>query len=129
MQKLVGIYNLGGMNVQIWYSSEWGGEFYNAPDKISPPKVVVGFGSGDWERVITVLLHELFEFELHRNGLRYDRSNDYGNDLSSYTFLFDHQHFSDLCGRVASVMTTAVPALAVEFKKYQKTQKNQKKKK
>ncbi len=128
-EKLVGNYLLGGMIVQIYCMDEWGGDFYNAPDKVSPPKIRVGFGSQEWDRVVTALLHEMMEFEMHKNGLRYDRSNDYSNDHGGYIFMMNHPQFSDICGRVAATLTSVLPVLAVEFRKYKEQKRREARKK
>jgi hypothetical protein len=120
MDKLVGVYNLGGRNVEIYCIGEWGGYFCNSPTGTALPDIRVGLASQNWGKIVTALLHELTEFEMHNNGYRYDRSNNYGDDLCGYTFMMSHSQFSDICARVAKVLVQVLPALAEELKKYQK---------
>ena len=118
-KKLLGKFRLGGFDVSLFSSPNWGGEFTFAPGK-EIPELVVGFGPDKWEDVVSILLHEAFEFEMAHSDCRFYRSYDFGSDSASYTFMFDHPKFSDLCGRVAIMMTAALPVLAKAWKEFKR---------
>ncbi len=120
MKKLLGSFPIGGMNVSLYVQSGWGGEFTFIPDRGVIPEICIGLSSERWERVVSSLLHESFEFEMAHSSARYYRSYDYGNDLSSYVFMLDHSQFSDLCGRVAIFISKVLPLIANEYKSFKR---------
>jgi hypothetical protein len=129
MKKLVGVYALGDLDVRLCCRDGFGGEFSTIPKKNSVPEIVVGFESHNWQRITSVLLHEAFELEMHFLGLRYDRSNDYGNDHSGYIFIFNHPQFSDVCGRVGVFLANTLADLCKHFRQYEKDCKAKERKK
>lgn len=114
-QKIIGVYPCGGEDVQLVLREGGGGEFYVTPEKGHVARIKVG-GDCDWDDVISALLHEAFELQMHRIGCRYDPTGDYGKDHSSYLFVMTHPQYSNVCGRVAQFLTKAVPALHKAWK-------------
>ncbi len=119
-QVIVGVYGIGFEDVEIVLRSGDGGEFWNHPGKGEIPRIKIGADYKEWSSVVSVFLHEAFEFTFNRLKCRYDSSYDLGGDASSYLFVADHVTFSDTCARVACLTANALPDLARAWKKWRK---------
>ncbi len=118
-KKDLGAFLMGDFRIRLVITDQWGGAFYFAY-KGSLPLIEIGTASDSWERILSVFIHEAFEFEVARLGYRFSRSNDFGNDHSEYVFMFNHPQFSDVCGRVATFVSNALPALAKAWKEFKR---------
>lgn len=120
-QIRVGIFALGHQNVELFaLTKEAGGYFYCRPDDTSLARIKVGIDTKYWDQVLSVLVHEAFEMEMSRIRARYQVSGVSG-DSASYTFLFNHTEFCDLCESVGMFLSGALPALSKVYNKHYKT--------
>ena len=117
-QIFVGAFPLGCIAVDLYaLTHQFGGCFFTNPDGKAPPRIKVSIEYDRWDSVVEVLLHEALELSMSLKSLRYERSGVAG-DASSYTFLFDHTQFVDLCDCAASFITPAMPRLATIHRDY-----------
>ena len=117
-QKIVGVYSLGFEDIELVLREGTGGEFYNCPGKGQIPRIKIGADVNQWKEIVSVFLHEAFEFTYNRLGCRYSDSYDMGNDSASYLFIASHIKFSDACARVGEGVATALPDLSIAWKKW-----------
>jgi len=114
--KFVGTYLLGGRHVNLFIGNGDGGYFRFAPSKDNHPSIHVDMHR-DWTDMVKVLIHEVHEFVMAEMNLRFNCTQDYGNDMAGYLFVMSHCQFSDVCGRVAQFMVDALPDLAKKWKR------------
>lgn len=119
-QVIVGVYNFGTGNVQLVLREGDGGEFYFAPDKISPPRIKVGADQPNWNLVVATLLHEILEMQMTLQGFRFSPAPDFANDNSSYLFVMNHPQFSEVCARSAMFVASALPDLSKAWSRWKK---------
>ncbi len=117
-QKIVGTYKIGGEYCELVLRDGDGGEFYSLPEHGHVPRIKVGADYQDWDRIVSVLLHETMEFSLARIKCRFYPEDDFGGDTHAYIFIMSHPDFSDACARTAEFMTCALPDLARAWKKW-----------
>lgn len=112
MSKLLGTYRLGDTWVRVFVCpNELGGSVFPRPHDKGTPKVTVGLNY-PWPKVISILLHEALEltFSSLSCRLNYDANWISGN-AAEYTFLMDHQQFTEAVARVGEFLTEVVPPL------------------
>ena len=119
-QKIVGVYDMGIDQTQLVLREGFGGEFWVTPEKGHVSRIKVGADYKYWHEVVSVLLHESFELAMTRAGVRFSPAPDYGHDMAGYLFAFNHPQYSDICGRVGTYMSDALPDLAREWKKWRR---------
>ncbi len=124
-QKIVGVFSLGFEDIQVVLREGSGGEFYNCPGKGEIPRIKIGADCREWKDVVSVFLHEAFEFTYNRLGCRFNNSYDMGNDSAAYLFIATHIQFSDACARVADGVASALPELSTAWAKWKKETKNE----
>jgi hypothetical protein len=124
-QKIIGSYFLGSEYVELVLREGTGGEFFLAPEAGKIPRIKVGAGHDKWHKVAAVLLHEAMELAYEKLGIRYDKTNDFSGDHSTYLFVVPHVVFSNACAMVAEFMTECQPRLKKEWKKFNKKTHNQ----
>lgn len=117
-QIVVGIYSLGYEAIELVIREGNGGEFYNRPGKGQVPRIKIGADVDAWKDVVSVFLHECFEFIFNRLQCRYEKSYDMGADASGYLYVATHPQFSDVCARVGEGVATALPDLSKAWKKW-----------
>lgn len=122
-QVIIGIYEIGYDQVELILREDTGGEFYLIPEKGSIPRIKVGADYEKWQDVVTVLLHESYEFMIDRLQGRYTLYNDLSNDHGAYTFVFDHVTFSDVCARVSEFISKALPDLEKKWNEWKEDNK------
>lgn len=123
-QVIVGVYSFGYEDIELVLREGDGGEFYNCPGKGEIPRIKIGADSKQWRDILSIFLHEAFEFTFNRLGCRYSDSYDMGNDSASYLFVASHIKFSDACARVGEGIATALPDLSRAWVKWQKGEKH-----
>ena len=123
-QKIVGIYEMGYMAIELVAREGTGGEYYTIPEHGHIPRIKLGMDHTQWRDVVDVLLHETLEFAIDtKNGrLRPTYDTTLGHD--NFVFLLTHPQFSDMCAKVAEFITTALPDLAAVWKKWKKRSKS-----
>lgn len=116
----IGTFPLGHLNVELYgLPDESNGYFFCRPDDRSPPRIKVGMDTNTWEECVSILLHETFEMLMASVRCRYETSGVRG-DHASYTFIFTHTQFCDLCESQARFITPALPKLAIAWDKLRK---------
>ena len=118
-QKIIGTYSCGVEEVQLVLREGTGGEFWTMPEKGCIARIKVG-ANMEWPEVMSALLHEALELQMHRIGCRFDPTGDCGRDHSSYLFVMTHPQFSNVVGRAAQFASAALPDLAKAWKKWGK---------
>lgn len=110
--QLVGIYNLGNCNVELWACGEWlsGGDFYFCPTEKSLPRIRVELKEC-WSRILSVLIHESMEYLLCEEKVVFRKTCDLTQESSSVMFSMDHHQFAQSCYNLAYFMSKAVPDL------------------
>lgn len=115
-QRVVGVYEFGHEQVEVVLREGTGGEFYSIPEKGKVPRIKVGADCQAWDQVVTVLFHEAMELAAHREGCRFDRSDELSRDHCGYIFLMTHPQFSNCCARVGELASSCLPDLATKWK-------------
>ena len=118
-QKIVGVFPCGFEDIQIVLREGTGGEFYNRPGKGEIPRMKLG-ADDTWEMLVSSFIHEAFEFMMMRLKCRYQDNYAHVLESSGYLFVMDHVTFSDVCSRVGQCATNALPALCIEYRKWNK---------
>lgn len=122
-QIFIGTYPLDCQNVELYaLTDETNGYFYSRPDDKSPGRIKVGIGTPHWEEVVGILLHETMEMLMTKLRCRYEATGVIG-DHSSYTFIFNHCQFVDLCQSQASFIAPALPRLLAVWQKQKEKKK------
>jgi hypothetical protein len=119
-QKIVGTYLIGSEQCQLVLREGDGGEFYNTPEIGHIPRIKIGADYRNWRDVITVLIHETFEFCMNRIKSRYECTEDFGRSQGGYMFMFDHNQFCDIAARSSEFITAALPELAKSWRQWKK---------
>lgn len=85
-QKIVGVFNIGPDQVQLILREDTGGEFYAKPEvgKIALIKVGAYYDKDDWEKCVSVLLHESFEMVTRQMNLRFVPGVDFANAYDEF---------------------------------------------
>jgi len=122
-QKIIGVYHLGYYAVELVLREGTGGEFYTTPEHGKIPRIKVGADYKDWSSVVTVLLHECFEFAMDTIQVRYKQTDHIEWSSDSFSFFMTHTQFADCCSKVAGFMTPALPDLAKEWNLWQHKEK------
>jgi hypothetical protein len=105
MKKLVGVYQLGFRNVELFADTEEdGGHVSLNPGKIT--EIVVGIHM-PWADCIGTLLHEVYECVLVDMSTRYKQMPSYSFDSSDFIFLLTHNQLSEAHERVANFLVDA----------------------
>ena len=122
-QKIVGVYDIGFEQVQLVAREDLGGEFYTVPEHGKIARIKIGMDHEIWSQVVSVMLHESFEFLTVRAGARFSPSNEMRRDHTSYLFNFGHTQFTEICAKQAEFLAAALPDLAREWKKWRRAKK------
>jgi hypothetical protein len=122
-QEIVGIYEIGWDQVELVLREDTGGEFYLIPEKGCIPRIKIGADYKEWEEIVSVLLHETFEFAFDRVRCRYENSDEVVRDHSSYLFVLPHVTFSETCARVGEFISKALPDLKEKWEKWKEESK------
>lgn len=121
VQIRVGTYPLGSENVDLYaLPDSFDGFFYCRPDDVSPGRIKIGLKSDHWDEIVSVLLHETFEMLCAKQRHRYEKSGVHG-DHASYTFIFNHSDFTELCQSQATFIARALPDLSKCFTQQRKS--------
>lgn len=116
-QPFIGTYRLGLYNVEVYgLTDESGGYFYNAPDDKAPPRIKVGFAYDHWAEVVSVLMHEAFEFLAVQRGVRLRPCGMHPTSSDVFKFYFDHNEFTTIIDDLAYFSTKVLPDLATAYK-------------
>lgn len=112
MKEIKGAFYLGAERVRLMVENDNSdGCFYFCYEDGGVPVICVGI-NGNWNRTVSILMHEAMEFVLTRLQCRYQCSDDMGRDHSEYTFHMRHYQFSDACAKVSEFMAGALPELS-----------------
>jgi hypothetical protein len=125
VKKKIGVFQLGDIQVETFFNSDFGASFTSYPEKGKLPRIVLGFGPDTWRTILSYVHHETFEMTAALMGARYD-PQDYARDASNYMFVFTHQTMSDICARCAIYFVEALPAVEKAWRKF-KREENRKK--
>lgn len=121
-QVIVGLFQFGYETVEIVLRDGTGGEFYSCPEMGRSPRIKVG-ADGKWGDVVRILLHELLELAMFRQGCRYEVSGDVGQDMGAYVFMFTHAQFSNIQARAAEAIVLSLPAVSTAWRKWRRGKK------
>lgn len=110
-QRVIGTYYMGTESVNLVLRNGTGGEFYLTPELGSVARIKVGMDYDEWNKVVSVLLHEATELAYERMRARYELSGVGSGDHSSYLFVISHVNFSDACTYVAEFISDCLPDL------------------
>jgi hypothetical protein len=86
-QRIVGTYYMGSEQAQLVLREGTGGEFFTCPEVGSVPRIKIGADQSRWSDVVSLLLHEVIEFQMLRNFARYSPCGFFGNDHAEYLFV------------------------------------------
>jgi len=123
----VGQYIIGSECIDLDIRAGDGGEFYFVPAMGEVPRVVVGIDD-NFSGVLGVFIHEIFEYVMTKNRLRWLMTEDLSNDHSGYTFIMTHPEFSDCCNRLTEGLLSAQLDLEKAWKSWHKELKRKAKK-
>ena len=118
-EKSLGVFEFGYHRIEVFVdTAKCGGEFYGLPKGGGFPKIVVGIDhqSYEWSQCVSVLMHEVFEFLMAIQGLRYQPAPGMSWGSDRYVFNFDHNQFSELVTSAADGLVAVMPKLAKAFK-------------
>ncbi len=120
-QILIGVFPLYALNVNLyaWPESK-GGRLSTRPSASGVPAIHVGFNYPQWEDVVSILLHESFEFCATLMELQFSPASQQIFDSSAQLFVFNHAQFTRVCEFQAQFVTRCLPALAAAYKKHHK---------
>ena len=95
---LVGVYELGVYNIRLYATSEEGpaASFLFNPSDGGCPKLTVSCGGRRWSEVLSGLLHEAMESQLHQRGAGYLKTHSARETTCDYVFVMTHATF-DQC--------------------------------
>lgn len=120
-EVVVGIYRFGNEQCKLVLRPGTGADFnFRCRIKGEIPLLQVGGDVDEWEEVVSGLLHEVLEYTMTRNNLRFNPCQDFSNDLSSYMFFMSHASMSDCCAKSAMLLTVALPDLERVWRKWKK---------
>ena len=119
-QKIIGSYECGFDVIQLVGREGSGGEFYSIPGDINYPRIKVGLDQESFSLLLEALLHEVYEYELHKCGLRTRRTDSISCDHANYMFVFDHRQFAEVTARCAEFLEKALPDTRKAWKKWNK---------
>lgn len=122
-QKIIGVYPIGIIQVQLVLREGVGGEYYTFPETGSLSRIKVGADHKQWRDVVGVLLHEAMEFTAMHLALRYAPAPDLSMDNGNYLFVMTHTQFSDVCARAGEFVSCSLPDLGREWGKWKKQAK------
>lgn len=114
---LLGIYPMGGRNVEVWAVEGNSGHFACMPDK-DLAKIHVGIHHRYWQGCLAVLLHEALELAHQDLGDRYIPSPDYAEASDGYIFVSTHPKFGEAVARAAWLMAPVLPLLSDLYKRH-----------
>jgi len=117
--KRVGYYEIGPTQVELVVKGGNGGGFDAGAKPGCVTQIWIGV-DGEWNEVVSVLLHEALEFCFMHAGLRYCPAPDYSDDNGGYLFSMDHTQFSEATARAGGFVAAAIPDLCLQFKKWKK---------
>jgi hypothetical protein len=120
-EAVVGIYRFGNEQCKLVLREGKGADFsFRSSIKGEIPLVQVGGDVEEWGEIVSGLLHEVLEYTMTRNNLRFNPCQDFSNDLSSYVFFMTHSMMSDCCAKSAMLLTFALPDLEKAWNRWQK---------
>lgn len=114
-QVVVGIYEMGYIQVELVLREDTGGEFYRMPEKGKVSRIKIGADYDDFKEVINCLFHEALELCLDNWHSRYTPDRVLGNSHEQYLFVFDHHKFTDICYCTAEFVTACWSDLQKEW--------------
>jgi hypothetical protein len=109
--KLVGIFDAGTRNVELYIREGRDAEFHLQPEKNQQAKITLGTADYKWWEIMSNLTHEITEFVLTDMGLRYAPAPDISQDNGNYYFAMSHTQFSEVTARVGLFLSEAMPVL------------------
>lgn len=121
-QYQLGSYSLGfaAVDIYVWRERD-GAEYYLNPDPDNGAcgRMKIGLNQG-WPGVLECLLHEAFEACFHTQGLAFTTMNRPVPDSANRVFLFNHQDFTQICGKVGLLCNDVLLALRGAWEENQK---------
>lgn len=109
-KRLVGTYTLGYENVRLYLRDGVGGDLNTRPDNTGPAAIYIG-SDMEWWYLVGVLLHEAFEFQTIRMGLRFKSDSSMCSSYADFLFVMTHEQFSDAMHRVGQFIDECLPDL------------------
>lgn len=124
MNKRIGCWQLGAVDVEVYATGEAGGSYWSAPlDRNGMPYLTVGLDHVRWGRCLEVLLHEAFECCLHLMDLSYIKQAQRTECSSNRWFMFNHAEFAEVCARLGPFIANAQVPLAEAYRAFEKERK------
>ena len=97
--KLICVAKLAQENVRIFEKpdlSEGAASFQFAPGDGGTGEMMICLKGRTWHDVLSALMHEAMEAQIHRLGLAYEQSLIPRYDAGGFLFIFDHKRFSEM---------------------------------
>lgn len=118
-QKIIGTYYIGRDCVEVVLREGDGGEFYFIPELGHIPRIKIGAGYDEWREIVSVLLHEAMEFVMSKLKHRYSKTEVFPpRESSDCVFILSHSDFSDVCARVADLISCCIGDLKTEWENW-----------
>ena len=118
--KIIGSFPLGHEYIDIAAHNGYDGEFQSHAGKGKCARISVGISHKNWHKVVDVLLHELMEYAMWRDGLRYDPDDDVAQDAGAYLFVMRHDQFSNAIAKVGMAAASSHDELKKEWERVHK---------
>ena len=119
----VGTYRLGVWNVRLYVSRtpmDSGASFRYCPGDGGCAKLVVGGVGRIWSDVLSGLLHEALESQLHQRGAGHVRTHEARETTCDYVFFLSHNTFDQCCDFAARFVADCLPDLHKAWRRVNK---------
>ena len=120
-QKIIGNYFLGCESVQLVARERTGAEFWTVPAVGQTARIKVGMDDANWSEVVGRLIHEVGEFAMTREGVRFNPDHPMPHCQDEYVFHFTHPQFDRIAMNMADFLAAALPDLSAAYKKWSKS--------
>lgn len=119
-QQIVGTYRIGDERVQLVLREGTGANFYERPDDIQCPRMTIGADQKNIGWLIDSVQHEAQERSMAVIRARWNRTDSYYVDSTSYLFIITHEEFTDVCHRASMFLAECLPDLKKAWKQWKK---------
>lgn len=80
------------------------------------PYITVGLDQTTWGMCLGVLLHEAVEFAMIQRQVRFRNEESHSKSLAGFTFIFDHEQYTDIIARVGPFIAACQTAMNKAWK-------------
>src|ERR1700676_1830035 len=128
MKKIgVGIFKLGFGFVKLFaVPGSESGEVLLLPKSKGTREIYIGI-DGEWDEVVSTLLHEAYEVVLIDLNTRYKQKPSFSAESSDFVFFMTHNQLGEAHERIGEFLVHALPALSTAYKMYHEILKKKKK--